>query len=105
MSNGRGKGTSVTLEQWINTPGIRKGILAVYANEPFDYDDNRVAYEIGRQIALLAKEAGLTTRGSILRRKPKSQQMAIVKTKMTILSEIIYRRLKFKPDHLRVEMF
>jgi hypothetical protein len=105
MSNGRGKGTSVTLEQWINTPGIRKGILAVYANEPFDYDDNRVAYEIGRQIALLAKEAGLTTRGSILRRKPKSQQMAIVKTKMTILSQIVYRQLMFRPEHLALEMY
>lgn len=104
MSNTR-KGNKVTLEQWINTPGIRKGILSVYANEPFDYDDNRAAYEIGRQIALLAKEAGLTTRGSVLRKKPNSQQMAIVKTKMPILSEIIYRRLNFKPDHLRVEMF
>ena len=104
MSNTK-KGSKVTLEQWINSPGIRKGILAVYANEPFDYDDNRAAYEIGRQIALLAKEAGLTTRGSVLRKKPNSQQMAIVKTKMSILSQIVYRKLKFHPNQLRVEMF
>lgn len=104
MSNTRA-GQSVTLEQWINTPGIRKGILAVYANEPFDYEDNRASYEIGRQIAILAKQEGLNTRGTILRKKPNSQQMAIVKTKMPILSEIVYHRLSFKPDHLRVEMF
>ena len=104
MSNTR-KGASVTLEQWINTPGIRKGILAVYANEPFDYEDNRASYEIGRQIAILAKQEGLNTRGTILRKKPNSQQMAIVKTKMPILSEIVYRKLNYKPNQLRVEMF
>ena len=104
MSNTHG-GTKVTLEQWINTPGIRKGILAVYANEPFDYEDNRASYEIGRQIAILAKEAGLNTRGTIIRKKPNSQQMAIVKTKMPVLSEIIYRKLQFTPDQMRVEMF
>lgn len=104
MSNTR-KGNKVPLEQWINTPGIRKGILAVYANEPFDYEDNRAAYEVGRQIALLAKEAGLTTRGSVLRKKPNSQQMAIVKTKMTLLSQIVYKQLMFRPEHLALEMF
>ncbi len=104
MSN-TGKGSIVTLEQWINTPGIRKGILAVYANDPFDYEDNRASYEIGRQIALLAKEAGLNTRGTILRKKPNSQQMAIVKTKMPILSEIVYRKLGFKPSQLILEIF
>lgn len=104
MSNAR-SGYSVTLEQWINNPGIREGILAVYANRPFDYEDNRASYEIGRQIALLAREAGLSTRGAILRKKPNSEQMAIVKTKMSILSEIVYRRLNFKPEHLTVELF
>lgn len=104
MSNTR-DGNTVTLEQWINTPGIRKGILAVYAGEPFDYEDNRGSYEIGRQIAILAKQEGLNTRGTILRKKPKSEQMAIVKTKMTILSQIVYHKLEFRPDHLRIEMF
>lgn len=104
MSNTR-KGIKVTLEEWINTPGIRKGILAVYANEPFDYEDNRASYEIGRQIAILVKEAGLNTRGTILRKKPNSQQMAIVKTKMPLLSEIVYRKLQFTPAQLQVEMF
>ena len=104
MSNTR-DGSTVTLEQWINTPGIRKGILSVYAGESFDYEDNRASYEIGRQIAILAKQEGLNTRGTILRKKAKSEQMAIVKTKMTILSQIVYRKLKFRPEHLRIEMF
>jgi hypothetical protein len=99
------KGKQVAVEQWINNPGIRKGILSVYANESFDYTDNRGSYEIGRQIALLAKAAGLSTRGTILRKKPNSQVMAIVKTKMPILTDIIYRQLMFKPEHLKVEMY
>lgn len=105
MSNYMKSGQPVTLERWINTPGIRKGILAVYANEPFDYADNRASYEIGRQIAVLAKTAGLSTRGSVLRKKPNSQVMAIVKTKMPILSDIIYQQLMFRPEQLKVEMF
>ena len=104
MSNSP-KGTQVTVEQWINNPGIRRGILSVYANESFDYNDNRGSYEIGRQIAILAKAAGLSTRGAILRKKPNSQMMAVVKTKMPILTNIIYRELKFKPEQLRVEMY
>ena len=105
MTNNVKAGQAVSLERWINTPGIRKGILAVYANEPFDYSDNRMAYEIGRQIAVLAKAAGLYTRGSVLRRRPNSQVMAVVKTKMPILSDIIYRQLMFKPEQLKVEMY
>lgn len=104
MSN-RQIGASVTLEQWINNPGIRKGILSTYSGEPFDYEDNRASYEIGRQIALLAKSKGLRTRGSILRKKPNSQLMAIVKTKLPILQDIIYYQLGFKPSQLAVEMF
>jgi len=98
-------GTSVTLEQWINNPGIRKGILSSYASEPFDYADNRAAYEIGRQIAIIAKGKGLKTRGSILRKKPNSQLMAIVKTKLPILQNIVYYELGFKPSQLAVELF
>lgn len=105
MTNNVRAGQAVSLERWINTPGIRKGILAVYANEPFDYGDNRMAYEIGRQIAVLAKASGLHTRGSVLRRKPNSQVMAVVKTKMPLLSDIIYRQLMFKPEQLKVEMY
>lgn len=98
-------GTKVSVEQWINNPGIRKGILSVYANESFDYEDNRASYEIGRQIAMLAKAAGLATRGSILRKKPNSQMMAVVKTKMPILTNIVYRELMFTPSQLKVEMY
>lgn len=105
MSNVVTAGRSVSLEQWINNPGIRKGILSVYDNESFDYSDNRASYEIGRQIALLAKSAGLSTRGSILRKKPNSQMMAVVKTKMPILTNIVYRELMFTPSQLKVEMY
>ena len=104
MTNMR-SGTSITLERWINNPGIRKGILSAYAGEAFDYEDNRASYEIGRQIALIAKCNGLTTRGSILRKKPNSQLMAIVKTKMPILQNIVYYQLDFKPSQLAVELF
>lgn len=104
MTNMR-SGQSVTLEKWINNPGIRKGILSSYASEPFDYSDNRASYEIGRQIAILAKTKGLNTRGSILRKKPNSQLMAIVKTKLSILQQIVYYELGFKPSQLAVELF
>lgn len=105
MSNLVSKGQAVSLELWINNPGIRKGILAIYSNEPFDYDDHRSSYEIGRQIALLAKASGLSTRGTVLRKKPNSNMMAIVKTKMPILSDIIYKQLMFRPEQLKVEMY
>lgn len=98
-------GREITLEKWINNIGIRKGILSVYAGEPFNYDDNRASYEIGRQIAILAKANGLKTRGSILRKKPNSETMAIVKTKMPILKRIIYVELGFKSDQLSVEHY
>jgi hypothetical protein len=101
MSNS-GRGTSVGLEKWINHPSIQRGILSFYAGEPFDYDVVSPGYEIGRQIALLAKSHGLHTRGSILRRKANSQQMAIVKTKMTILHNIVYRELGFNSRRLAV---
>lgn len=98
-------GKEITLEQWLNNPGIRRGILSVYAGEPFNYEDNRASYEIGRQIAILAKASGLRTRGSILRKKPNSEILAIVKTKMPILKRIIYVDLEFKSSQLAVEHF
>jgi hypothetical protein len=94
---------SVSVEQWINNKGIREGILSIYSNEPFNYEDSRMGYEIGRQIAILAKEAGLATRGSILRKKANSDNMAIVKTKLPILMNIIYKQLMFKVHQLAIE--
>jgi hypothetical protein len=101
MRNTR-KGTSVGLEQWINNYYIQQGILSFYAGKPFDYDRATPGYEIGRQIAALAYSKGLKTRGSILRKKPNSQQMAIVKTKMNILHNIVYRELGFHSSTLAV---
>lgn len=94
-----------SLEKWVNNPGIKRGILSVYNNESFDYDSTSPAYELGRQIALLAKSKGLITRGSILRRKPNSEVMAIVKTKMTILSDIIYKELSYHPSQMVINHF
>ena len=100
--NGYNAAKSTPLEKWINNRYIQQGILSLYAGDPFDYDNVSLGYEIGRQIAILAKSRGLHTRGSILRRKPNSHQMAIVKTKMTILHDIVYKELGFKPSRLTV---
>lgn len=96
MSNLHTKSRSVPLEVWINHPQIQIGILSLYSGEPFDDTKNSPGYEIGRQIAILAKLAGLNTRGAILRKKPNSSQMAIVKTKMQILHDIVYRQLQLR---------
>ena len=95
MSNLGTRSRTVTLETWINNPRIQEGILSLYAGEPFD-DTKSPGYEIGLQIAILAKNAGLMTRGAILRKKPNSSQMAIVKTKMKILHDIVYHQLQLK---------
>ena len=96
MSNLGNHSKTVSLEIWINNPRIQEGILSLYAGEPFDDTKDSPGYEIGRQIAILAKNAGLMTRGAILRKKPHSNQMAIVKTKMQILHNIVYRELQLK---------
>lgn len=96
MSNLGNRSKTVSLEIWINNPQIQAGILSLYAGEPFDYKRNSTGYEIGRQIAILAKNAGLMTRGAILRKKPNSNQMAIVKTKMKILHDIVYHQLQLR---------
>ena len=96
MSNLGTKSRTVSLETWINNPNIQQGILSLYAGEPFDYKKDNTGYEIGRQIAILAKNAGLMTRGAILRKEPNSNQMAIVKTKMQILHNIVYRQLELR---------
>jgi len=96
MSNLGTRSKTVTLEIWINNPRIQEGILSLYAGEPFDDTKDSTGYEIGRQIAILAKNAGLMTRGAILRRKPNSSQMAIVKTKMKILHDIVYHQLQLR---------
>lgn len=96
MSNLSKSSKTVSLETWINHPQIQIGILSIYAGEPFDDTRNSPGYEIGRQIAILAKNAGLMTRGAILRKKPNSSQMAIVKTKMQILHNIVYRQLQLR---------
>lgn len=96
MSNLGERRHTVTLETWLNNPQIQRGIMSLYAGEPFDDRVNSTGYEIGRQIAILAKNAGLMTRGAILRKKPNSNQMAIVKTKMRILHDIVYHQLELR---------
>jgi hypothetical protein len=94
-----------SFEVWINIPGIRKGILSVYSNEPFDYTDERQSYEIGRQIAILAKSAGMSTRGSLLRKKAGSNDLEVVKTKYPILIDIVRNQLMFDYRHLIIENY
>jgi hypothetical protein len=103
MSNVQKENNTVPLERWINNRNIRRGILSVYANEPFNYDDDSRGYEIGRQIAICAKAMGFKTRGTILRKKPNSEQMAIVKTKLKALTWIIYYDLGFSTGQLSVD--
>lgn len=102
MSNITIEGARTTVEDWLNIPSIHSGILSVYNGEPFNYDISSPGYEIGRQIAILAKSAGLKTRGTILRKKPNSQRMGIVKTKLPILNDILYRQIGFSAAQLKV---
>lgn len=100
-----GKPVNLSFAAWINAPGIHKGILSVYADELFDYNDNRHSYEIGRQIAILAKTAGLKTKGSLIRKKPNSNTYAIVKTKYPVLVDIILNKLMLDQKKLIIEVY
>lgn len=91
MSNdGLAESKRVGIERWLNTdPAMIEGVLSVYAGDPFDYTRDSFAYEIGRQIAVLAKTKGFKTRGTLVRKKPNSQQMAWVKTKINDVHSIV----------------
>lgn len=80
----------VGIERWLNIDSAMiEGVLSVYAGDPFDYTRDSFAYELGRQIAVLAKTRGFKTKGTLVRRKPNSHQMAWVKTKINDIHSIV----------------
>ena len=87
-SNHTGKTKTVSFEKWLTSkPGLKQGFISVYDNEPFDPDVVSSAYEIGRQIAIVAKTSGFKTKGALIRKKPNSSDYAWVKTKYPELNK------------------
>ena len=80
---------------------LKFGFLSVYNEEDFDPDINSSAYEIGRQMAIIAKAYGYKTKGGLIRRKPKSEEYAWVKTKLREL-KYIARSLGYKSSGLKI---
>lgn len=81
-------GSSVSFETWLNRyPEKVRGFMSVYNDEPFDYDKGTPGYELGRQLAVLAKRDGLR-RSDLVRKRPKVDAYAFTKTKMARLAEL-----------------
>lgn len=101
MSNhNRVKPRGVSFEHWLtNYETLKTGFISVYDEEPFDPDQISSAYEIGRQMAIVAKQRGYRTNGALIRRQPKSDKFAWVKTKRGEL-ENIARSLGYAPASL-----
>lgn len=82
------KGQTVSFETWLNKyPEKARGFMSVYSDEPFDYDTATSGYEIGRQLAVLAKLDGLR-RSDLVRKRPKMEAYAFTKTKMPQLQRL-----------------
>lgn len=77
----------LTFEQWVQRPEFVRGFLSVYNDEPFDYDTGTRRYELGRQLAVMAKLDGLR-RSDLVRKKPKVDQYAFVKTRLSRLEAL-----------------
>lgn len=101
MSNhNRVQPRGVSFEYWLTKyEALKTGFVSVYDEEPFDCDNGSSAYEIGRQMAIVAKQRGYKTKGALIRRQPKSTQFAWVKTKRPEL-ENIARSLGYAPSSL-----
>lgn len=101
MSNhNRVQPRGVSFENWLTKyETLKMGFISVYDEEPFDPDQISSAYEIGRQMAIVAKQRGYKTKGSLIRRQPKSTKFAWVKTKRPEL-ENIARSLGYAPSAL-----
>lgn len=82
------KGKRVSFEDWLNMHQEKvRGFLSIYNNEPFDYEKDTPGYEIGRQLAVLAKQDGLR-RSDLVRKRPKVEAYAFTKTKMSRLYQL-----------------
>lgn len=89
MSNGIKGGYQVTFDRWLNhDPRMAQGFVEYFEGLPFNYDAGG-RYELGRQLAVLAKLDGLR-RSDLVRKKPKSPDYAFTKTKMARLSELAH---------------
>lgn len=92
----------VRFDMWLNKHSkLKQGFISVYDNEDFDPDINSSAYEIGRQMAIMAKTLGYKTKGGLIRRKPNSSEFAWVKTKVKEL-EHIARSLGYHPKQMTI---
>lgn len=87
MSNIQVGANRYTFEDWVNRAERKRGFLSYYNNEPFDYEGASAGYELGRQLAVMAKLDGLR-RGDVLRKKPKSDKYAFTKTKIVRLEQL-----------------
>lgn len=101
MSNhNRVEPRGVTFEYWLTKyETLKEGFISVYDGEPFDDSQNSSAYEIGRQMAIVAKQRGYKTKGALIRRQANSTKFAWVKTKRPEL-ENIARSLGYAPSSL-----
>lgn len=101
MSNhDRVKPRGVSFESWLTKyETLKSGFISVYDDEPFNPDQSSSAYEIGRQMTIVAKQRGYRTKGSLIRRKANSARFAWVKTKRPEL-ENIARSLGYAPASL-----
>lgn len=82
------KGRQVSFEDWLNMRSEKvRGFLSFYNGEPFNYDGATPGYEIGRQLAVLAKLDGLR-RSDLVRKRPKVEAYAFTKTKMPRLQQL-----------------
>lgn len=90
MSNhNRVKPRPVTFEYWLTQhETLKEGFISLYDGEPFDDSKNSSAYEIGRQMAIVAKQRGYKTKGALIRRQANSTKFAWVKTKPPELDNI-----------------
>jgi hypothetical protein len=80
--------TEISFDAWLNQyPDKVRGFMSVYNDEPFDYDRGTPGYELGRQLAVMAKRDGLR-RSDLVRKRPKVDAYAFTKTKIHLVEQI-----------------
>ena len=92
MPNINAKANSVSLNHYLSNPSIVYGFKSYYDDEPFDYTIECTGYEIGRQIAVIAKAKGYS-RSQFLCRRPHINELYFINT--PILASIVYMDLGY----------
>ena len=91
---------AITAETWLNKHyQLKVGFVSVYDNEPFNHSNDSIAYELGRQMAIVAKASGHKTKGGLIRRKPNSNEFAWVGTKIREITYLVHS-IGYKPAQL-----